>query len=291
MTRRAASAARFYWKIASMDDTTVEASGAGDAAAAGKRRKPFGLRHRARASSLHFLISLAIATAAFLVIYFVWFPGVLFEGAGGLALLTLIFGVDVTLGPLLTFVVFVPGKKSLVFDLAVIATLQLGALTYGVKTMFDIRPVYIVFVQDRFELARANDISAEELARVRGTPLERLPLDGPRLMGARLPTDPDEQFSISQAALAGGPDLYGYPRYYRPYPEVRDAVLKASAPMAELRRLNPPAAVDAALARIGRPEAELRFVPMRSGNTDLTALVEAKSGDFVGLTALRPWAY
>jgi hypothetical protein len=160
-----------------------------------------------------------------------------------------------------------------------------------VKTMFDIRPVYIVFVKDRFELARADDISAEELARMRGTPLERLPLDGPHLMGSRLPTDPDEQFRISQAALAGGPDLYGYPRYYRPYDEVRADVLKASAPVAELRRFNSPAAVDAAIARQSRPEATLRFVPMRSGKVDLTAFVDARSGDYVGLTALRPWAY
>lgn len=254
-------------------------------------RKPFGLRHRVRASSLHFAISLLIATGAFLVIYFVWFPGVLFQGAGGRDLLVLICFVDVTLGPLLTFVVFVPGKKSLVFDLCVIAALQLGALLYGVKTMFDIRPVYIVFIQDRFELARASDISAEELAKVRGTPLERLPFDGPHVMGSRMPTDPEEQFRISQAAFAGGPDLYGYPRYYRPYDEVRGDVLKAASPVAALRRFNAPAAVDAALAKVGRPEADLRFVPMRAGKMDLTALVDAKSGDYLGIIALRPWPY
>src|SRR3954462_6702409 len=222
-------------------------------------KRGFGLRHRVRASAVHFTLSVIVATAVFCIIYFVWFPGVLFDGAGGSALLRLIFFVDVTLGPLLTFIVFVPGKKSLVFDLSVIAALQLGALCYGVWTMFEIRPVYVVFVKDRFELARANDISAEELGKVRGTPLQRLPLDGPHVMGSRLPTDPEEQFAISQAALAGGPDLYGYPRYYRPYDEVRAAVLKASAPVAELRRFNPPAAVDAAIACEGRPEATLRF--------------------------------
>ena len=251
----------------------------------------FGLRHRVRASAVHFALSVAIATAVFCVIYFVWFPGVLFDGAGGSALLRLIFSVDVTLGPLLTFIVFVPGKKSLVFDLCVIAALQLGALCYGVWTMLEIRPVYIVFVKDRFELARANDISAQELERVRGTPLARLPLDGPHVMGARLPTNPDEQFAIAQAALAGGPDLYGYPRFYRPYAEEEDEVLKSAIDVGELRRFNPAAQVDTALAQAGRPAAELRAVPMRSGKTDLTVLVDARSGDVVRITALRPWAY
>src|SRR3954467_13186844 len=92
-------------------------------APAGKRG--FGLRHRVRASAVHFTLSVIIATAVFCIIYFVWFPGVLFDGAGGSALLRLIFFVDVTLGPLLTFIVFVPRKKSLVFDLSVIAALQL----------------------------------------------------------------------------------------------------------------------------------------------------------------------
>jgi hypothetical protein len=250
-----------------------------------------GWRHRARAAGLHFTLSLTVATLAFLVVYYVWFPGVLFDGAGGRDLLQLIFFVDVTLGPLLTFIVYVPKKKGLVLDLAIIATLQLAALAYGLNTVFQGRPVYIVFVQDRFELARASDISAEELAKVRGTPLERLPLDGPKLMGARLPTDPDEQFRISQAAMAGGPDLFGYPRYYRPYAEVRDAVLKASSPLTELRRYNAHETVERELARAGRPASELRFVPMRSGKRDLTVLVDARTGDYVMPIALRPWQY
>ena len=251
--------------------------------------KPFGLRHRLKASGTHFLISLAIASTVFYTIYFLWFPGVLFQGAGGKDLLRLIIAVDVTLGPLLTFVVFVPGKKSLVFDLAVIAAMQLGALAYGVWTMFEIRPVYVVFAQDRFDLARANDISKEELAKVSGTPLAKLPLDGPHLMGARLPTDPDEQFRISQDALAGGPDLFGYPRYYRPYSEVRDQVLRAAKPIEGLKRFNDAGSVDEEMARIGRPIAELRWVPLRSGRSDLSVIVDAKSGDVVKFSDLRPW--
>src|SRR4051812_9555012 len=78
------------------------------------RRKPFGLRPRLKAGGTHFAISLAVAAAVFSTIYFLWFPGVLFDGAGGRDLLQLIILVDVTLGPLLTFVVFVPGKRSLV---------------------------------------------------------------------------------------------------------------------------------------------------------------------------------
>ena len=262
---------------------------AAPAAAPASSGPKFGLRPRAKAAATHFALSLLVATAVFCVIYFVWFPGVLFANAGGRALLTLIFCVDVTLGPLLTFIVFVPGKKSLVFDLAVIACLQLGALAYGVWTMFNVRPVYIVFAQDRFDLAQAADVSPKELERAKGTPYEKLPLDGPHVVGVNLPKDPDEQFAISQAALAGGPDLYGYPRFYRPYDEVRPQVLKASILVDQLKQFNPPAAVDAEVAAIGRPASGLRAVPMRSGKVDITVFVDAKSGDVVRFSALRPW--
>ena len=272
-----------------MDDTPALAQDSGIPAAPAPRRG-FGLRTRLKASGAHFALSLLVAATVFCVIFFVWFPGVLFENAGGRRLVQLIFFVDVTLGPLLTFVVFVPGKKSLVFDLAVIACLQLGALAYGVWTMFNIRPVYIVFAQDRFDLARADDISAKELERAKGTPYERLPFDGPHVVGVNLPKDPDEQFAISQAALAGGPDLFGYPRFYRPYGEVRAQVMKASMAVDELKRFNPPARVDAEVARIGRPAGELRAVPMRSGKVDLTVFIDAKTGDVVRFSALRPWA-
>ena len=250
-----------------------------------------GLRHRARAAGIHFGISLAIALTAFLTIYFLWFPGVLFEGAGGRDLLQLIFFVDVTLGPLLTFLVFVPGKKGLVMDLAIIAALQLAALAYGVHTVYEGRPVYIAFARDRFDLARANDITPAELAKVKGTAYATLPLDGPRVVGVKLPTDPDEQFRISQAVMAGGPDLFGYPRYYRPYAEVRDEVLKASAPFADLAKYNPKERVDAELAKLGRAPETVRFVPMRSGKRDLAVLVDAKTGDYLGPIALKPWPY
>jgi hypothetical protein len=40
-------------------------------------------------------------------------------------------GRDLALGPLLTLIVFEPGKPSLKFDLSCIVLLQLGALLYG----------------------------------------------------------------------------------------------------------------------------------------------------------------
>jgi hypothetical protein len=247
--------------------------------------------NRFKAALIHLALSAMVAASTFTVIYSLWFPGELFKAAGGLKLFFLIAGVDVTLGPLLTLVVFVPGKKGLRFDLTVIALLQVAGLAYGVSVLAEARPAYVVFVKDRFELARANYITPQALEKGRAAGYGEIPLTGPRMVGSRLPTDPDEQFRIASEALAGGVDLHGYPQYYRPYEEVREEVLRAAQPLDRLRRLNPERqdALDRVLAELGRKEAEVRYLPFPAGIRDLSVLVDAKDARVLRMVDLRPW--
>ena len=245
--------------------------------------------NRFKAALIHLSLSALVAGIVFATIYFLWFPGELFAAAGGLKLFFLIVGVDITLGPLLTLVVFVPGKKGLKFDLVTIATLQLAGLAYGVHVLAEARPVYIVFVQDRFELARANYISPEELEKGRAKGFGDLSWNGPRIVGSRLPTDPDEQFRIMSSGMAGI-DLQGFPQYFVPYEEVREEVLKAAQPIDKLRSYNTvnPGAVDRAVAATGMREEDLRFLPLPT-TVDLAVLVDAKDARVVRLVNVKPW--
>ena len=246
--------------------------------------------NRQRAALLHLALSALVAAAAFAVIYFLWFPGELFAAAGGLKLFFLIVGVDVTLGPLLTFVVFVPGKRGLKFDLVTIAALQLAGLAYGVHVLAEARPVFIVFVKDRFELARANYIAPEDLEKARAKGFGELPWTGPRIVGSELPTDPDEQFRIMTSGMAGI-DLQGFPQYFVPYGQVRGEVLKHAEPISKLRLYNwmDLEGVDRAVAATGMREEELRFLPLPAGFIDLTVLLDARDARVVRMVRLRPW--
>ncbi|HET9579166.1 MAG TPA: hypothetical protein VFP44_15145, partial [Usitatibacter sp.] len=140
---------------------------------------------RWRAGATHLALSLLVATVAFALAFEVWYPGALFAQAGGLQLSAVVAGVDVTLGPLLTTIVFKPGKKGLRFDLTVIGVLQAVALAYGLSVIFEARPAYIAFVKDRFELVRASEIPDKELAA--GGAYARLPLAGPQYVGVKMP--------------------------------------------------------------------------------------------------------
>ena len=252
-----------------------------------------GLKPRARAGGIHLALSALIATTVFLAIYLYWYPDVLFDLAGGRRLFILIASVDVTIGPLITFIIFVPGKRGLVFDLAAIAFLQMAALTYGVYVLFESRPAYIVFVKDRFELVRANQIPAELFAEARGTIYDRAPLTGPKIVSVRFPTDRAEAERIMMSSLAGI-DIQLFPRHYIAYAADRSVAASKAQPVAKLKQFNPESApkIDALLARLHRRDDEVRFLPMRAGKAlDLTVLVDAKTGDVLRIASLRPWTF
>lgn len=248
--------------------------------------------NRFRAGAIHLAISAAVAAAIFLPIYFVWYPGVLFESAGGRELFLLVACVDVTLGPLITTIVFRQGKRGMKFDLAVIAALQLTALAYGVSVLFESRPVYIVFVKDRFELVRATQVVRENLGKSPLAETDRLSIFGPVLMGSRMPTDADEKFKLSISGLSGS-DVQTYPQYHVPYAEARAQVREKLQPIAVLRKLNPAGGdkIDRLLSRAGAKEDDVGFLPLRAGKVDLSVLVDKNTGDVLGYSSLRPWEY
>jgi len=248
------------------------------------------MRHRFRAGFIHLLISAAIAAAVFLPIYFFWYPDVLYDYAGGKDLFLLIVGVDVTLGPLITTVIFVPGKRGLLFDLVVIGVLQVSALVYGVYVMFEARPVYIVFVKDRFELVRANTYPEGALDKPEAGKWAQLPVTGPKIIGVRMPTDPKEQFEVMVAGMRGL-DIHLRPKYYVEYRDVEAQARAKGEPLQTLRRRNPAhaAEVDALLKSLGRKEDDVRYLPLRAGKVDLSVIIDAKTGDIVRISSLKPW--
>jgi hypothetical protein len=243
------------------------------------------------AAPIHLGISAFLAAAMFAVIYFVWYPEALFSAAGGMELFLLIVMVDVTIGPLITLIIFVPGKKGLRFDLAVIAIVQLAALVYGVWVLYESRPVWIVYVKDRYELVRANEVDDADRAKAK-PPYDGLSITGPKLVGAQQPANPDEQLHIIMTAMQGK-DLQRYPQYFNSYDEARTQATAHAQSLAELRRLNPTqrAMIGGLAARYGRTEAQVGFLPLRAGKNDLTVLIDRKSGDVLGTYALAPWKY
>jgi hypothetical protein len=244
---------------------------------------------RFRAALTHFGLSVLVVGTVFLVVYFLWFPEPLFRGAGGRDLFFILALVDVTLGPLITLIVFKSGKRGLKFDLATIALVQVIALGYGTHVLFEARPVWMVFLEDRFDLVRANDV--EDADRAKALPEFRgLSLTGPKIAAARIPTDADERFRTMLSASAGR-DVSSYPQHFVPYSAEREKAVAKARPFADLRKFNPQAgeALQGELARLGRKETDVAFLPLRAGKKDLTVLVDPKSGEVLKMVDYAPW--
>jgi len=119
--------------------------------------------NRVRATCIHLLISLFVLIALLFIIFFFWFPQDLIY-AGGIDGLKIITGVDLILGPLLTFIVFVPNKKGLRFDLSLIATLQIACLAYGMWLVYSQRPMVQVLIDDGIHLLSAYDLKQNNVS-------------------------------------------------------------------------------------------------------------------------------
>jgi hypothetical protein len=242
---------------------------------------------RWRASGIHVLLSAAIAGTVVMLMLTTWYPWPLFEAAGGSTLIFILAAVDVAIGPLITLIVFKSGKKGLRFDLSVIALLQLAALAYGIDTVHEARPVYLVFTKDRFDLVTAKDLDPADLAKVTRAEFKRPPLGRPRYIAVTAPADVETRRKILFSALQGK-DLQMYPQYYVPYEEQVQNALKAAKPLEKILGRDP-GLVRRQLDSIARSQDSVRFLPLNAPSKDGAVLIDAASGVPLDIVLVDPW--
>ncbi|MEI7445268.1 MAG: TfpX/TfpZ family type IV pilin accessory protein [Burkholderiales bacterium] len=254
-------------------------------------RRSSGLRERMRAAGIHLLICLAVAAVVSVVVFGAWYPGPMPSLLGVGAILAIVIGVDVIVGPIFTLLVFDRSKPRLKWDLTAIGVVQIVALIYGVHTLYQGRPAFIVLAKDRFEVTSPADLRPEDREAARDNPHAKIDPLRPRWIAARLPESQDERMAISLEALSNGRDIQHHPKLYVDYASERDTALERALPIARLRTLNPgrAAEIDALVAASGRAEGDLRYLPLRGPANDGAVLIDAKDASVVTLAALVPW--
>lgn len=239
---------------------------------------------RLAAFLVHLGVSFLIGLLVLILVFVFWYPTPLHQAVGVTHISLILLGVDVTLGPLLTFLVFKVGKKTLVFDLVCIVLLQMSALVYGLVTVADGRPAWLVFNVDRFDVVRVLDIDSRNVDKA--LPEYRsAPWFGPKWVGAQFPDDVEQRNQILMDSLEIGSDLPHRPDLYHPLSQMTEAVLKRSKPLAELDRFNPPEAVEEILARW--PSAKT-WVPLMASAKPMTVLL-GDNAEIVAVVDLHPW--
>ncbi len=200
------------------------------------------MRFRLKAFGLHLLGSAAVLTLVLGSLFLGWYrwPGWYLTGV--MTVSGVLAGVDLTLGPLLTFVIANPGKprRELARDIGVIVAAQLVALCYGAGTLWIGRPLYYTFNADRLEVVRAFELVAPDTPAGQATVPALAPhwWSLPRWVWVPNPDDPKLMDEIVAAAAAGGADIIDMPRFYRPWAEGLPTLRQTLVPPDKLRALS-----------------------------------------------------
>jgi hypothetical protein len=177
------------------------------------------MRFRLKAFGLHLLASAIVLTLVLGTLYLGWYRWPGWYLADVLHVVTVLAGVDLAVGPLLTFVIARSSKprRDLTRDVAIIVAVQLFALLYGTVSLWNGRPLYYAFSENVLQLVQAYDIDAHELALARQQNAELAPhwYSQPRWIWAPLPLDSHERDRIVASAIVGGDDVISMPRYFK----------------------------------------------------------------------------
>ena len=230
------------------------------------------MRFRLRAFGLHLTASGSALTLVLGSLWLGWYQWPGWYLASALQVVGIVVMVDLVLGPTLTLIVANPGKPrtELVRDIAIIATVQLIALTYGGVTLWRGRPLYYTFSADRLELVQASDLKSAEidLARRENPTLAPHWYSLPRWIWAPLPANAEEAERIATGTLFGGADVIEMPRYFRPWaqglPQLRKQLTKLDA----MRYFSPAEkrTLKNRIARLGLPVDAANAMVMWGGN-------------------------
>jgi hypothetical protein len=191
--------------------------------------------NRFAAFAIHLGISLAVFAVLAALVVFVWYPDFFFEADGGWQGMRIIILVDLVAGPLLTLIVYKPGKPSLRMDLTIIAIFQVACLAAGTWVVWSERPLALVYSDGTFFSMTGGDF---EEAKVDWAPLKSIEGPWPKRVAVQLDSDPTRESATRLQAFQSGRPLRTYVEYYQPLTSDMLDMAREAVPPAELEALD-----------------------------------------------------
>ena len=232
----------------------------------------------------HLFISFLIALLVVGLVFFIWYPAPLAKAVGVTHIFLMMLTIDVIVGPLLGLLVYKEDKKSLKFDLTIIIAIQISALLYGIYSIEQGRPVWIVYSVDRFELVRKNEIILENINHVKPQ-FQQLSWLKPQFVATQFAQDVKQRNDDMFAEVLGGISLAQKPERYVDFSQAKAQLQKRAQSLELLQQYNDKAVVEKTLAKYPKATA---FLPMKASAVDMTLLINDE-GEVVKIVDLRPW--
>lgn len=233
----------------------------------------------------HLSLSLIVATLVLGWIFTVWYPAPLAKATGVTHIVLLMIAIDVIVGPILSLIVYKANKKTLKFDLLVIILLQISALSYGIYSLAEGRPVWMAFNGNRFELIRNNELLDVSIDNRVDSEYYHPSLLGPRYVAVKIAVNQLEREKNMFEELQGGISLAQRPERYVAIAEANGRIIETAEGVSDLKNYNSEQAVDSILDSY--PNAS-SYLALKANEVDMTVLLDEK-GNTIEVVDLRPW--
>ena len=234
---------------------------------------------------VHIITSVIIAFLLTLLVFFIWYPSPLAIAVGVTHIFLMLLVIDVILGPLLGLLVYKEGKKTLKFDLSVIILIQIAALCYGVFSIEQGRPAWLVYNVDRFELVRKNELINTNIQQARPQ-FQQPSWFKPQYVATEFAKDIQQRNDEMFAEVLGGISIAQRPERYVELTQAKTQIQQRALPLVELQQYNPKTDVEKTLAEYPKADA---WLPLKANAVDMVVLVNKESASIIKIVDLRPW--
>ncbi|MDC4331587.1 type IV pilin accessory protein [Acinetobacter baumannii] len=233
----------------------------------------------------HLAISFGIALSVVAWVFLVWYPQPLAQAVGVTHIFLMMVAIDVVLGPFLGLLVYKEGKKTLKFDLTIIILIQLFALAYGLFSIAQGRPAWLVYSVDRFELVRQNEIIDTNSQKAQVL-FQHPSWFKPQFAAVELAKDTKQRNEDMFSEVFGGISLAQRPEHYVDLAQVKSQIQQRAQNLKELEKYNSKQRVDKVIRAYPQADA---WVPLKANAVDMVVLLNKQSAQVVKIVDLRPW--
>ena len=242
------------------------------------------LKQKLKAALIHAAISAIVLGLLFALMWMVLYVPPYFQIDGGEDVFTILFWVDVVVGPSLSFVIFNPNKPQWKRDISIIVLLQALAFGYGTKIMLEHRPAFAVYHEKSFQLVswREVEMASENILKPRAMRRGHL---GIHFVVLRLPEDQKQAKELrAKKNDDGSLALFGMGELYLPWlKEFYQEPLSNSIDIQAIAKTNPTIAKELERVRQAHPGdlSQYAFIPVFGRYESAMLVFDRTTGEVV----------
>lgn len=246
------------------------------------------MKKRLRVFTWHLVISLFVISMITFVTLTWWIPKPYMSAEGGWLVLIIFTIIVIVVGPLLTLILYKPGKKGLLLDMILIGVFQIAVIVFGAYTIYSYRPVFLAFAVDRVVLVSKSDIDTSQLRTDVSAPSFN---QKPVLVYARLPESSAGKSQLLQEVMAGNPDLEFRAEYYEP---IDTNLADIASHGIDLKRFSEKKstvskAINDFVAQHNTTVEKCIFLPLIGKKKEILLVLNRNDAAVIGTVDMNPW--